>query len=239
MNIPIGIESVSSVSSELFWLGDKARVFACISPWTNLRNEGKIPSFFHSEFKHSSSDRANTKVSISLKNYIMIKYFDRNNSKDNTNVILHSNNLEMMRMILVPKMEQIFMNFNKVFENRKGKIYVNNKNHMYNVAINIGQQQMLTFEPSLYRTSVDEVIPCIDMFFNDTKKNSSILLENMFEFIRFIRIFDIESYALTLLNTMPRVPLGTNLKQYNGFEERSPSSPFSQKGVTNLYNKGE
>lgn len=126
-------------------------------------------------------------------------------------ITIRARDLELMRYFLIPKFEDIIKNFNKIYEMRDKKMYVN-KITPFEVDVGPGGRKPLIFVPGIHKTYTEDLEPCIDMYINGNHDNiASLSFNQVYEFMYLIRTFQIHLYASTMLSYMGRPPVGTNL----------------------------
>lgn len=228
------LTSISSIEDFIGFLGNRVKLSVISIPWNNGykgRNE-----FFYREFVHSQSRTSNRKIFRHIRSFVLMKYIPPENNRDvDIRVLLRSEDLESMRMILIPSFEKLLINYDNIFEKRKGKLYVNNANE-YTTSITVGLKHptVLTFKPSVFVSYTDEISPCIDMYFNDTEYKTSISFDNIMGFIRLVRLMDLPSYSMQVVASLPSIELNTLLESsYESSLDRE--SIFNQRGVNNIY----
>lgn len=236
------IQNLSTITDFLGFLGSRAALSVVVVPWANSGNNTR--NFYYKELKFSNDEFANRKITRNYKSYLVLKYVPRRDEnvpeKDIPTIILHSGTLEMMRFIVLPKLEGIFYKYNDIFEVRRKKLYVNNPDNLYTIKFDVSKDTMLILEPSIYVNFNDETNPCIDMYLNSTTYKTSMSFTDVMRFIRLIRLFDLDAYAASVVPPLPALPIGTNMVQINAlqFERNDLRSPFSIKGNTCI-KKGE
>lgn len=231
------LTAISSIEDNLGFLGNRCKIGLVSIPWSNGyrgRNE-----FFYKEFIHGQSLFGNRKIFRNLRSYVVLKYIPKQeevNRNIDIRVLLKSEDLETMRMILIPKIESIILNYDTIFEKRKGKLYVNDPKNLYTTSITVGLKHptVLTFKPALFVDYVEEVSPCIDMYFNDSPYKTSINFNGIMGLIRLVRLLDLNTYSAQVIASLPSIELNTLLESsYESSLDRD--SIFNQRGVTNIY----
>lgn len=149
-------------------------------------------------------------------------------------IMIRGRDLELLRMFLIPKLEAIIQNFDKIFEMRDNKLYCNDDIKPIEITFSY-REKTIWVKPGLHQMYSDEIIPCIDMYLNSPNNMTVLNFPMLYEFMYFIRTFNIYQYAATMLASFGNMPMGYNLtdnsnnqieritenKQYN-YEAQQP-----------------
>ena len=128
-------------------------------------------------------------------------------------IILRGRDLEFLRIILLPYLNLYLDNISKIYENRDGKVYINNSSIGGVCKFRlISSNNILSFSPGIIKNTYDDsYTQCIDFIINDNVNNIiKINHSNLYEFIYMIRTFQIQLYGSTMINYLQRPLLGTN-----------------------------
>ena len=133
-------------------------------------------------------------------------------------IVIRAKDLELCRLYLLPKLENLIRNFDQIYQTRGNKIYITN--YIPPFMIEVGSKSLL-FQPGLNKTFTDELRPVVDMFMNSRKDNQvSISFDQLYGLMYILRTFDLYGYASSMLSYMGRPPTETNLINLTGLQER-------------------
>ena len=139
-------------------------------------------------------------------------------------ITIRISEIELMRIMLIPKLEGYIMNMNSIYEIRENKLYIND-GVVKPIQIELGEQTMW-FKPSIKKRYDGNLEPAIDMFLNNIKNVNTLTYNEIYGLINIIRTFDIYAYAANMLAYMGRAPMGLNMYDYSTEQVLTPNSGF-------------
>ena len=178
------------------------------------QNSRKEQEYYYKEIQYLSKDNTIAKK--------MVRQFDAFLSLDNIKpvgdyreyIVIRGKDLELMRMMLLPKFEAIIQNFDQIYQTRNGKMYVSDKIKPFQLDLG---QKCIVCVPGIHKTYSETVEPCIDMYLNGRESNSAYMNFNqVYGLMYIIRTFDLYMYASTMLAFLSRPPMGTNMIDMGG-----------------------
>lgn len=132
-------------------------------------------------------------------------------------IVIRAKDLELCRLYLLPKLEDLIKNFDQIYQVQGNKIHVAEYRPFM---IEVGSKSLL-FQPGLNKTFTDEIRPVVDMFMNSRKENQvSISFDQLYGLMYILRTFDLYGYASSMLSYMGRPPTETNLINLTGLQEQ-------------------
>lgn len=139
-------------------------------------------------------------------------------------IVIHANDLELMRMMLIPKLEHyIFMSEN-IFEYRDNKLYIND-NVVKPIQIDVGNGA-IWFKPAIHVNYDGSAMRAVNMYINSIKNVNTLTFKELFSFIYVIRSFDLFNYASNMLAYLGRAPMGMNMYDCTSEQVLTPSTGF-------------
>ena len=207
----------NKIQDRLMYLGNNAIINMVIMLYSESEKYGR--RYYYREVKYNSNsiNVPIKKISREFDAYITLENLKPVNGIKEF-IIIRGRDLELMRMSLLPKFENMIQNFDSIFEMRKGKMYVTDKVKPF--AVDIGATKSLLFVPGMRKLYNDEMLPCIDLYLNSSSDNVvSLTFPQLYEFMYLIRTFQIHQYAVAMLNYLGRPPAGTNLYDATEMQE--------------------
>lgn len=207
----------NKIQDRLMYLGNNAIINMVIMLYSENEKYGR--RYYYREVKYNSNsiNVPIKKISREFDAYITLENLKPVNGIKEF-IIIRGRDLELMRMSLLPKFENMIQNFDSIFELRKGKMYVTDKVKPF--AVDIGATKSLLFVPGMRKLYNDEMLPCIDLYLNSSSDNVvSLTFPQLYEFMYLIRTFQIHQYAVAMLNYLGRPPAGTNLYDATEMQE--------------------
>ena len=213
---------------------------------TTYNKDTGSPRFFHNEAQYISSKGNGSDIRRTLTRDINC-YLSLENASPvgeyREYIIIRGRDLELMRIKLIPKFEEVINNFDSIYQKREdGKIYVNN--FLNSFMVELGNNKSLLFQPGLYKSYNEDILPCLEMYMNSNRNNMiPLFFEQMYELMYLIRTFQIYTYASTMLAYFSRPPAGTNLIDRSGNEVQTYNdikqidSKLYQKPKRDIFNK--
>lgn len=126
-------------------------------------------------------------------------------------IVLRGRDLEFFRIYLLPKLEYIVTHTEEIYEVRDGNMYVNEKGASIKIELN-NREKFLVFKPAAHKMYNDEMMPCIEIYLNNPYNNTIVSLAGILDFMHFIRNFNIQMYAATMMSYVGRAPMGLNMR---------------------------
>lgn len=211
--------SYTKMTDDLLYLGANLILRMNVILYSNTERYGR--KYYYKEIEYlDKSGIPSRKISrgydayLSLENVKVI-----NNTKEF--IPIRGATLEMIRIEFIPRLEDLLRNYNKRYQKRKGKLYIVDDtpvifDYDMTIATNIKQNKArgknVIFRPSILITKTDEELPCIEAIIDNHKTQKyKLMYSTMYGFLYILRTFQIELYASTMLASMPRPLMGTNL----------------------------
>lgn len=170
-------------------------------------NKGK--KYYYSEVKYTDDEGINRKkINRSFDAYLTIENIRQTEGGTKESVVIRGAQLELMRLSLLPKLENMILNPESIFESRKGKLYVKQTPA---TTIECSSGKFLLFAPGIHKLYNEDLQPCLDMYLNNETNVTSISFNTVLQLINFIRTFSIYQYACTMINFLPRPVCGYNM----------------------------
>ena len=139
-------------------------------------------------------------------------------------IMIRTSEIELMRIMLIPKLESYILNMSSIYETREGKLYVN-EGIVKTIQIELGEQT-IWFKPSVRKRYDGTVEPAVDMFLNNISNVNTLGYTEIYSLLNIIRTFDIFAYAANMLAYIGRAPMGLNMYDYTSEQMLTPSSGF-------------
>lgn len=154
---------------------------------------------------------------------------------------LRSKELEFLRYAMIPKLEWFLTNQSELFVRRENnKVYINETKDLtlekMTFMINISDKNYLILRPGVHKLYNDDLEGCIEVYMNGNVNTMSVMRFNeLYGLIRFIRLFDIHTYASSMLNSyMCNDMMGCNLYDMGTGQIVSDISNFKYESPTPL-----
>lgn len=125
-------------------------------------------------------------------------------------IVIRSSELELMRIILLPYLENIIKDFNNIYQVANGKLHIVKEQAA--IELSMPGDAKLWFKPGIYsNTYNDDVTPCMDMFINSPDNISKIPYDSIYAFMHILRNFQLHQYIATVLAAYEQSIMGLNL----------------------------
>ena len=175
--------------------------------------------YYHREYQYTDkTGELSRKVVRFIDGFLTVENYKAvNNIKES--ISLRGRDLQLLKMTLVPKLIYIIENAAKIYENRDGKIYVNDKD--LQLKVDCGQKS-LVFKPGVVKDEDDVLNPCIEMYLNSYENMSSLKFNYVYELIYIINTFNIYTYASTMVNYFGNP--GMNFNSYDIIQNQDMNS---------------
>lgn len=192
--------------------------------------------YFHSEVQYFAESRCceTRKIRRNYDCYIMLENA-RPIGTYREVITLRGRELELLNMTLIPKLQEIIVNFNDIYQKVGEKVQVTGAVKPF--MVDVGTKSLI-LQPGINKNFVDELVPTIDMFLNGNKDNKiSMSFNQVYDFIYLIKNFNLYTYAACMLNYLGRPPAGTNLldmvdhRNYNQIEAGLFSDPTKRRFI--------
>lgn len=156
---------------------------------------------------------------------------------------LRGGDLEYLRLMLVPKLEEIIKKADQIFIAQGNKLQVTSKVKPYMVTIS--NDKKLRIAPEINAIDEETSEGIVALYMNNKESNRVIMsLNQVYSFMYLIRTFDIYGYAASMLAYMQRPPSKTNLRDITGLQDRSiieqsvlPTDPSKRRVIGNTHHR--
>lgn len=177
----------------------------------NLYNEKKTNprEYYRGEVQYiNRNGKLSRKVTRKIEGVLLIENMKAFNGKKEI-VAIRPGDLELMRIVLLPWLENILKEFNNIYSLQDGKLYVVKEIPAIEIALGPSK---IWFKPGIYsNTYTEEISPCLNLSINDPDNISKIPYDSVYALIHIIRLFQIHQYAATMIASFDQSNIGLNL----------------------------
>lgn len=198
----------SKVQDNLFILGNNVIVKMNLILYSNSEKYGR--RYYYKEVQYVSKE-AGAQTKKILREYDAYVSMENMKPVDNIKefIIIRGKDIELMRMFLLPRLEELILKSNEIYQVRGNKLYVSDK--FKPIECEVGLSKSLIFVPGIHKSYTEEVSPCLNMYLNGSTNMVSLSFNQVYEFMYFIRTFQIHLYGSSMLSYIGRPIMGTNL----------------------------
>ena len=213
----------SKLTDEIMFFGNNAVIRVNVLLYRNDTRTGKVGGngfYYYKENQFTNKNGIVTRsITRNIDVYLSIENLKKSHRESNMReyMVLRGRDIEMMRILLLPKLEYLVSYLNETFQYREGKLYLDENIKTIEVEIGNGDKA-LYFRPGVHKLFNDELTPCLEVYLNSPKNVSLMNIGNVYEFIYFIRNINIYQYAASMLAAYGNPPMGLNLYD-NGLQQ--------------------
>ena len=200
----------TKMQDHIMFLGPNATMNMNVSLYIPVKAcEGYTKKYYYREVQYTDNEGfKKRKIIRGFDCFLTIENLRRNKSDFRESVMLNAGHLEMLRLSLLPKLEDFVLYPENTYESRKGKLYAKKSE---GVTIDLPGNKYIIFSPGLHKYYNEEVQPCLDLYLNNKNNIISMSFQKVLEFMNLIRTFQIYNYACTMINAMPTPIPGYNM----------------------------
>ena len=201
----------SKIQDPLLWLGSSDNP-VLLSASLNLYNQSLKThqvEYYYREFQYVSEklNQETRKIKRDYDAYLQLENV-RPIGTYREFIPMKGKDIEFCRYNLIPKFEEVIRDFDKIYQVRENKVYVQETTPFM---VDLGSKY-LVFKPGLMSSFTEDIKPCIDMFMNGNDNNCvHINFDQLYGFMYIIRTFDLYNYAANMLSYLGRPPATTNI----------------------------
>lgn len=210
----------------------------------NLYNEKKSTprEYYRGEVQYvNRNGKLSRKVTRKIEAVLLIENMKAFNGKKEV-VAVRPGDLELMRIVLLPRLEDILKDFNNIYSLQDGKLYIAKEKPAVEIALGPSK---IWFKPGIYsNTYTDEISPCLNLSINDPDNVSKMPYDTVYAFMHILRLFQIQQYAATMIASFNQSNMGINLydisqgKSINQPDQFTYEEPEYIKKARSEYKKG-
>lgn len=204
----------------------------------NLYNEKKTNprEYYRNEIQYvNRNGNLSRKVTRKIEAVLLIENMKAFNGKKEV-VAVRPGDLELMRIVLLPWLENILKEFNEIYSLHDGKLYI--EKDIPAIEIALGPSK-IWFKPGIYsNTYSDEISPCLNLSINDPDNVSKIPYDSVYALIHIIRLFQIQQYAATMIASFDQNMMSLNLYDIVKSTTINPIDNFIYDKTTQVSKKG-
>lgn len=215
----------SKITDDMMLLGTNMIVRMNVILYSNSEKYGRKYYYREVQYLDRTMEIPTRKISRSFEAFLSIENLKAVNTHKEFFVI-RGRDIEFMRLILIPTLENMLTTYNEMYEFRKGKLYLTNPK----VAnVNLGTEEfpkVLTFRPAIRKLYSDKLEPVLMVMINNDEQTASyVSYSTMFGFLYLIRTLQLDTYGAIMINSLGRPPLGSYLFDMSGglITETEPS----------------
>ena len=142
-------------------------------------------------------------------------------------IFIRAGELELMRIMLLPRLENYIAKMGEIYEMRENKLYIN-ESVVNPIQIDIGNQT-IWFKPGIFKKYDGSLIPAVNMYLNSLTNYVTLTYNEIYTLMYHIRTFDIYTAATNMIAFYGRPPMGLNMYDYSSEQVLTPTTGFTYK----------
>ena len=228
----------AKVQDTLGYLGDNAIINMNIALYREKKSN--IRDYYRKEIQYiDKGGRLVRKINRLIDGYLTIEIRKAINGKKPT-ILIRPNGLELLRMNLLPYLENIITNFKNIYEIRDHKLYLDTSRIKINtMEINLSVSSNMWVSPGILVNYEGESQPSINIYINDLNTITKVAYNDIYGFMYLLRTFDIYNYAVSMLNALETPNIGIGLYDITSQQDLTSINNYTYEEPPNLKKKRE